>query len=255
MVSDARKSKSSSKAKNQPTLSQSFFGAGPKTSKPKKSEPFKSAKETEKPAPPKDDQDKKESIKSEPKEKDQDKQVSDHQIKKPVSEPKKDSIERKKEEEMSEGLKNMFSDSEDDAMKEDEESEKDIDEEMPDAPIEVDDTPFNTKQESEEKQLDAEDVSKNKIEENPAPAPSRGRKKKRVLKRINTVDSLGYLVTKTEEVFESCSESDGESQDQKKETKISKSTVLPPIPAFVPKSKDKRSKAKTKQGSLMSFFK
>lgn len=91
------------------------------------------------------------------------------------------------------------------------------------------------------------------------PKPRR-RKQKKVLKKITKVDQLGYLsksysryliftnnlVTRTEEVFESCSES----EDDSKPTSLIPST-LPSVPV----KPAKKSTAKSKQASLKSFFK
>ncbi|CDO52008.1 Conserved hypothetical protein [Geotrichum candidum] len=171
--------------------------------------------------------------------------------------------ERREKARKQEELKNIFND--DDAVMNDVSEEEDVhmsDAEEPepiDEPIELDEP---TMEESNEPK--GEDTA-NLKEEEPAQEEkadlkdesadshnnSKKRKHKKVLKKVTKMDAEGYLVTREEEVFESCSDSD-------EAPAVSKPAAVPvkkqPL-AQIPSKPGKKNTAKGKQASLMSFFK
>lgn len=163
--------------------------------------------------------------------------------------------EKLKTTEISEGLKNMFADFEGENIAKTPEAntESDGDENMEDVPNEPKENQVAEEESVENIPLEKEITPQ--PEEVPQPLPKQ-RKKKKVLKRTTKLDQLGYLVTHTEEVWESCSDTDNENVTSNPPSKSTLDTKPKPRTLkSVPITNKKKPKKDTKQESLMSFFK
>lgn len=81
-------------------------------------------------------------------------------------------------------------------------------------------------------------------------------KKRRKIVDKTYTDEDGYILTKKEEVYESCSDNDGELPSKENQVKLSpKKTELSPKKNGSKNSKKKMSPQKGKQATLMNFFK
>ncbi|XP_069678092.1 DNA polymerase delta subunit 3-like isoform X2 [Periplaneta americana] len=142
----------------------------------------------------------------------------------------------------------IMSDSEESSDDDIFDKDDDGDDEAPDSP-----PPHETAPQQPES--DPEDM----IPPTPEIEYKKGRKRVRKLKDKTYLDEDGYLLTKKEYVFESCTDSEGEAEKENerkklKEIEVEETTNTNSAVKQLP-AKKKTSPQKTKQASLMNFFK
>lgn len=189
---------------------------------------------------------------------------------------KKDLKEKKEAtpEVISDGLRNMFADMENDSAVPDANTDEDGDEKMDDLNDSVDDAIMSEKAEDvEEEQINDQDVqsekddhvdnSKNedgRQEEAVNNTPVKHKKMKKIIRKESALDPFGFLSTKMVEVMVTDSEGEEEVPPAQPASSLKSRPVKPKVEASKANTKSGSGKGskkgpKPKQGSLMSFFK